>query len=122
VVVKRNGIFTVMQAERLRQVTQLGLRLCRRQLQLGGHARQVRQGRCPYFLHYSATMNFCSNFTYVEVGCDLLVQPPARHERHNPALSRGQSFEMNFKCQSAFKFGSDANLVQLLFRGDCNLA
>ena len=48
-------------------------RLCRRQLQLVGHARQVRQGRCPHLAHYLATMNFYRDFAYAEVGCDLLV-------------------------------------------------
>src|SRR6266550_7125476 len=48
-------------------------RLCQRQLQLVGHARQVRQGRCPHLTHYLATMNFDRDFAYAEVGCDLLV-------------------------------------------------
>jgi hypothetical protein len=51
-------------------------RLCRRQSQLVGHARQVRQqGRCPHLTHYLATMNFYRNVAYAEVGCDLLVYP-----------------------------------------------
>jgi hypothetical protein len=34
-------------------------RLCRRQSQLVGHARQVRQqGRCPHLTHYLATIYF----------------------------------------------------------------
>jgi hypothetical protein len=38
-----------------------------------GHARQGRQGQCPHLTHYLATMNFNRNFSYAEVGCDLLV-------------------------------------------------
>jgi hypothetical protein len=49
------------------------MRFCWRQLQLVGHARQVRQGRCPHLTHYLATMNFYRDFAYAEVGCDLLV-------------------------------------------------
>src|SRR6267142_3906298 len=47
--------------------------LCRRQLQLVSHARQVRQGRCPHLTHYLAAMNFYRDFAYAEIGCDLLV-------------------------------------------------
>src|SRR5258705_593587 len=47
--------------------------LCRRQLQLVSHARQVRQGRCPHLTHYLAAMNFYRDFAYAEVGGDLLV-------------------------------------------------
>src|SRR5271155_3250648 len=46
--------------------------LCRRQLQLVGHARQVRQGGRPHLTHDLATMNFYRDFAYAEVGCDLL--------------------------------------------------
>jgi hypothetical protein len=48
-------------------------RLCRRQLQLVRHARQVRQGRCPHLAHDLATMDFYRDFAYAEVACDLLV-------------------------------------------------
>ena len=47
--------------------------LWRRQVQLVGHARQVRQGRCPHLAHYLATMNFYRDFAYAEIGCDLLI-------------------------------------------------
>src|ERR1700688_1169892 len=77
--------------------------LYRRQLQLVGHARQVRQGRCPHLTHYLATMNFYRDFAYAEIGCDLLVQPPGHHERHDLALPRRQRFETNFQlCHSSF--------------------
>ena len=56
-----------------------------------------------HLLHYSASMNFYRDLAYAEVGCNLLVQPPARDERHNLALPRCQSFEMNFKlCRNSF--------------------
>ena len=81
----------------------LGYAACRRQLQLVGHARQVRQGRCPHLAHYLATMNLYRDFAYAEVGCDLLVLPPAHHERHDLALPRRQRFETNFQlCHSSF--------------------
>src|ERR1700757_4072300 len=72
-------------------------RLCRRQLQLVGHARQVGQGRCPHLAHDLATMNFYRDFTHSEVGCDLLVLPPPPHERHALALPRRQGFKTS--CQ-----------------------
>src|SRR5229473_2383204 len=79
------------------------MRLCRRQLQLVGHARQVRQGRCPHLAHYLATMNLYRDFAYAEVGCDLLVQPPGRHERHDLALPRRQGLETSFQpCHGLF--------------------
>src|SRR5580765_7493781 len=74
-------------------------RLCRRQLQLVGHARQVRQGRCPHLAHYLATMNLYRDFAYAEVGCDLLVQTPGHHERHDLALPRRQGFESSFQLR-----------------------
>src|ERR1700740_1732239 len=72
-------------------------RFCRRQLQLVGHARQVRQGRCPHLAHDLAAMYFYRDFAYAEVGCDLLVQLPVHHERHDLALPRRQGFETS--CQ-----------------------
>ena len=79
------------------------MRLCRRQLQLVGHTRQIRQGRCAHLAHYLATMNFYRDFAYAEVGCDLLVQTPGHHERHDLALPRCQGFETSFEpCHSLF--------------------
>src|SRR6201989_601678 len=78
-------------------------RLCQRQLQLVGHARQVRQGRCPHFAHYLATMNFYRDLAYAKLARNLLVQPPARHERHHLALPWRQRFEASFQlCYNLF--------------------
>src|ERR1700730_7648047 len=72
--VRRNGTITgdAGRASALGNAT-WAMWFCRRQLQLVGHARQVRQGRCPHLTHYLATMNFYRDFAYAEVGCDLLV-------------------------------------------------
>src|SRR3954469_19685725 len=48
-------------------------RLCRRQLQLVGHARQIRQGRCLHLAHDLATVNFYRDLAYAEVGGRLFV-------------------------------------------------
>src|SRR6266850_5397763 len=92
------------------------MRFCRSELQLVGHARQVRQGRCPHLAHYLATMNFYRDFAYAEIVCYLLVQPPGHHERHDLALPRRQRFETNFQlCHSPFllKPGSITGMTEL---------
>src|SRR4029077_19240274 len=77
--------------------------LCRRQLQLVGHARQLGQGRRPDPTHDLATINCYRTVTCAEVGCDLLVQPPRHHERHHLALPRRHRFETNFDvCHRSF--------------------
>src|SRR5712671_3712084 len=48
-------------------------RLCQRQLQLVGHARQIRQGRCLHLAHDLATVNFYCDLAYAEVGGRLFV-------------------------------------------------
>jgi len=65
--------------------------VCRRQLQLVGHARQVRQGRGPHLAYYPATMNFYRDFAYARSAAICLFSRPVATNAMT-SRSRGDNF------------------------------